>query len=103
MIKENNILNFIKVIRESFGSSIAVYRFGNCYQFYEILKSIFPEAEAFESGGHVFTKINDEFYDIRGKKEERIKCIPVENKRIKSFTINKWSDERRNKLKETYE
>ena len=61
---EEKVLLFIKSIRESFGASIAVYTMGNCYQFYEILKTVFPDAEAFENG-HVLTKIDGEFYDIR--------------------------------------
>ena len=57
---------FIKTIRESFGASITIYTMGNCYQFYEILKVVFPTAVAYESGGHVFTKIGSKFYDIKG-------------------------------------
>jgi len=62
-----DILEFIKTIRESFGASVAVYTHGNCYQFYEILKCVYPEAVAYYDGNHVFTKIGDNFYDIRGK------------------------------------
>ena len=91
---EEKIINIIKTIRESFGGSVAIYTQGNCYQFYEILKSIFPEAEAYETGGHVFTKINDQFYDIRGKLEKDYNLIPIDDSRIESFTKNKWTDER---------
>jgi len=88
--------NVIKTIRESFGASIAVYRFGNCYQFYEILKTIFPEAEAYESGGHVYTKIDNEFYDIKGKlNQDKMNLIPVNESRIESLSKNKWTDEKR--------
>ena len=92
---EEKILTIIKAIRESFGGSIGIYTCGNCYQFYEILKTIFPEAEAYESGNHVFTKIDGNFYDIRGKlNSKEIHLIPVDDSRIESLTQNKWTDER---------
>lgn len=91
-----DVIEFITTIRESFSGSITVYTMGNCYQFYEILKVVFPGAEPFESGGHVITKINGKFYDIRGEKDMTIiKAIPVKDDRIELFTKNKWSDERR--------
>lgn len=91
---EEKILSIIKAIRESFGGSVGIYTQGNCYQFYEILKTIFPEAEAYETGGHVYTKIDDQFYDIRGKLEKDYNLILVDDSRIESLTQNKWTDER---------
>jgi len=94
---EQKVLNLISTIRASFGASIAVYTCGNCYQLYEILKMVFPDAEAFESkSGHVFTKIDGEFYDIRGKLDINQPLIPItDSKRIESLSKNKWTDERR--------
>ena len=91
---EERIISIIKAIRESFGGSVGIYTQGNCYQFYEILKTIFPEAEAYEGGGHVWTKIDGKFYDIRGKLEKDYDLIPVHESRIESLTQNKWTDER---------
>src|SRR5574343_1339236 len=92
----------IKAIRESFGASISVYTMGNCYQLYEILKTIFPTAEAYDVGGHVWTKIDGEFYDIKGKQDPtNMMLIPiVDEERIRSLSKNKWSDERRKELKQ---
>jgi hypothetical protein len=102
-----NIIEFIKTIRESFGGSIAVYTMGNCYQFYEILKVVFPSAVAYETGGHVYTKIGDNFYDIRGKLNEDYDLKLVTDDRIESLSKNKWIDERRieygKTLKDKYE
>ena len=91
-----DVLELIRAIRQSFGGSIAVYRFGNCYQFYEILKVVFPEAEAFYDGNHVWTKIDGSYYDVKGKAElgDR-KLVPVEGEMIGRLTVNKWTDERR--------
>jgi hypothetical protein len=96
-----DVLIFIKSIRESFSSSVTVYTYGNCYQFYEILKTIYPEAEAYYDGSHVWTKIGDKYYDITGElklegKFENINLRPiVDNEQIASLSKNKWSDERR--------
>jgi hypothetical protein len=99
MIKRANslkVVDFIKTIRESFGASIAVYRFGNCYQFYEILKSVFPEAEAFYDGNHVWTKIDGKFYDILGESNLfNRRRTPVTDDMIGSLSKNKMFDEER--------
>jgi hypothetical protein len=93
---ESQILNIIKSIRESFGSSIAVYTMGNCYQFYEILKSIYPNAEAYYDGNHIWTKIDGRFYDIRGEKDlSNLNITKVGGDLIESLSKNKYSDERR--------
>lgn len=92
---EEKVLSFITTVRASFGGSIAVYTCGNCYQFYEILKQVFPEAEPFSDvSGHVYTKIDGQFYDIRGKFNSVF--LPITDpERIKSLSVNKWTDERR--------
>lgn len=102
---EEKVLNIIKAIRESFGGSVAVYQFGNCYQFYEILKTVFPDAEAFYDGNHVWTKIDGKYYDILGEKKhsKNAHLIPVtEPERIESLSKNKWTDERRKKYCEEW-
>jgi hypothetical protein len=103
-MKEINVLEFITTLRASFGSSIATYTQGNCYQFYEILKVVFPDAEAYETGGHVVTKINREFYDIKGKMDkDKYHVFPLEDDRIDGLCVNKWTDERRKEYaKEVY-
>jgi len=90
----------IKSIRESFVGTIAVYRFGNCYQFYEILKTVFVDAEAYYDGNHVWTKINNKFYDILGEKDlhnVELKLIDDINL-IQSLSKNKYLDINRKKL-----
>jgi len=90
-----DVIKFITAMRQSFGGAIAVYTMGNCYQFYEILKVVFPEAIAYESGGHVYTKINNKYYDIRGEMTHGYTLIPITDDRIESLSKNKWTDERR--------
>lgn len=101
---DDYVIDIIKSIRESSGSSIAIYTYGGCYQFYEILKTIIPDAEAFYDGNHVWTKINYKFYDILG---ERTSCDAlltpiIDQERIDSLSVNKWTDERRKEYNSEY-
>ncbi len=68
------VIEFIRTIRESFIGSSTVYTRGSCFQFYRILKLVFPEAEAYYDMNHVITKIGVHYYDINGlaKKEHHI-------------------------------
>ena len=63
----NNIEKFISAIRDSFIGSQQVYTEGSCFQFYLILKSIFPETECYFDEDHAITKIDNKFYDITGE------------------------------------
>ena len=65
----NKILLIIKAIRLSFLESAIVYTRGACYGFYQILKAIYPQAEAYmtNNGEHIVTKIDDKYYDIQGE------------------------------------
>ena len=60
-------LDFITSIRESFKGSVDVYTKGSCYQFYLILKQVFPDAIAYYNQDHVITLIDGKFYDITGE------------------------------------
>lgn len=61
--------NLIAKIRESFPEAGIVYTRGGCYGLYEILRVVFPEADAYYDPieGHVYTKIGNFFYDITGR------------------------------------
>ena len=47
-----------------------MYTRGGCFEFYNILRSVFPDAEPFydHHEGHVYTKIDGKFYDITGQR-----------------------------------
>lgn len=64
-----DIEHFISTIRNSFIGSEKVFTSGSCYQFYKILKCVWPDAEAYYDSDHVITKINGRFYDIKGEVE----------------------------------
>ena len=78
------VISFIKLIRNPAPRKMCeIFTMGGCYQFYRILKQIFPEAipyktanrnYTFEARGdftfpvrHVVSKIGDRYYDIRGE------------------------------------
>jgi len=61
------VLDFISAIRNSFVGSVEVYTKGSCYQFYEILKQVYPDAIAYDDFNHVITLIDGKFYDITGE------------------------------------
>ena len=93
-----DVIEFITTVRASCNHSIATYTQGNCFGFYTILKSVFPEAEPYETGGHVITKIDDKYYDIRGEVDFDAKLIIDEG----LHDHNIWSDERRKEYAKEY-
>jgi len=59
----------IGFIRNSFQDAAFVYTNGSCFEFYKILKSIFPQAQAWWNIDHVWSEIDGEWYDINGRRE----------------------------------
>lgn len=74
--------DLIREIRESFTGSVRVYTEGSCYQFYRILKCVFPQAIAWYDMNHVITEIDGEFYDITGKVKRKSHLRMDEHYRI---------------------
>lgn len=64
-----NPIDLISAIRSSFPAALEVYTRGSCYQFYIILKTAFPQADAYYNSDHVITRIGGRFYDITGEVE----------------------------------
>lgn len=65
----NNIEKLISSIRNSHPDMERLYMEGQCYNFHLILRSVYPNAVAWYdyNEGHVYTKIDQYWYDIRGK------------------------------------
>lgn len=70
---ENYILNVITAIRKN-----SPIRF-HCWQFFKIIKAVFPFAEACYDGDHVAVKISGGFYDIDGIVENTERYLPIED------------------------
>lgn len=78
--KHKQVMAFIAVVRGSFHDSAIVYRYGGCFGLYQILRHIFPEAEAYfsdEKYDHILTKIGPRYYEIKGEEHVRAKSPPV--------------------------
>lgn len=67
MTKHQKILNIISSIRDSHSEMVNIFTLGSCMNFFVILRSIFPKAEAYYNQDHVITKIHGKFYDINGQ------------------------------------
>lgn len=63
---ERDIEGLIRIVREN---CYDYERFlnGQCYQFFKLMKTVFPTAEAWSDCDHVITKIGNQFYDITGE------------------------------------
>ena len=66
-----NPIDIINVMRNSDSYIEDIYLNGGCYQFYKILKTIFPGAQPYinERKDHIATLIDNNLYDITGKVE----------------------------------
>jgi len=60
------LLEIIKILKHSHVTIKKIFSDGACYEFYRFLKLLYPNAEAWYDGNHVYTKIDDTFYDING-------------------------------------
>lgn len=77
MNKHEEILNLIRVIRDSFPNSVEVYTKGSCIRFALILKTIYPDGEIMYDQDHALFYYKTSYYDITGeitsnKNSERI-------------------------------
>ena len=76
-----NPTDILKAIRESSIFQEHIFMNGGCYQLYQILKAIFPEANPYIAGypgcAHIATLINGKLYDIGGCYNSMINFIPL--------------------------
>lgn len=84
----NSVLRLIQIIRESFPESVEVYTEGSCFQFYRILKEIYPQAEPWYDSEHVITKIEGRFYDVTGEVEKGSHYLLTTEPRIYNEAFN---------------
>lgn len=63
------IERIIYAIRRSHRDMEYLFLEGQCYNFFLILRVIYPKAEAWYDylEGHIYTKLGDYWYDIRGR------------------------------------
>ncbi len=61
------VIKFISLVRESHPEMINIYTQGSCFNFFLILKEMFPESIAYYDQNHVITKIKNKYFDITGE------------------------------------
>lgn len=67
MTKQQKIINFISLIRNSHPEMVNIFSFGSCFNFYLILRNVWPESIPYYNINHVITKIDNNYYDISGQ------------------------------------
>jgi len=60
------ILSQIMAIRESFVGAEFIYSQKSSYQFFKILQSFYPQAQAYSLNNQIVSKIDNKFYNISG-------------------------------------
>lgn len=79
----NKVLRVISRIRDGNPDAVRLYTQGQCYNFSLLLKEIFPEAEIWydQVEGHVYSKIGEFWYDIRGRHfKVADSCLPLNHR-----------------------
>lgn len=101
MNKHQKIINFISLIRDSHPEMVNIFSFGSCFNFYLILRNVWPESIPCYNVDHIVTKIDNNYYDIGGqlssntiKKNNYTEFFKVYDKRgtkraIKQMAYNK--------------
>lgn len=76
--KHDKIIDFLRELRNSGCNVEDMYLNGSCLNLYKILKVLYPESEPFYDPivGHIVTKIDDKYYDIRGVSYKKSHFLP---------------------------
>ena len=73
MFEHARVERLISRIRNAHSTMDKIFTQGSCWDFYLILKEVYPEAIAYYNAteGHIHTKIDGRYYDIRGELDDR--------------------------------
>ena len=70
MSKYTEILELIRLIRESFPDAEKVYTQGGCVRFALILKKVYPQGDIMWNEDHAVFRLEEHYYDITGEVEK---------------------------------
>lgn len=93
------INELLKKLRDSADIQFKIFTEGSCFRLYEILKVIFPQAEAYWSDldNHCITKIDKQYYDIGGViKKSYVKgrsYYKIPKSQLRGYSILKWMND----------
>lgn len=67
------IERFLAALRQFHPDMEFMFRHGGCYHLFVILRTLWPQAELWyvDNPGHVWTRIDRRFYDIRGGRSRK--------------------------------
>lgn len=87
----NDVEILCETIRDSFPGSHFIYTLGGCWEFFKILKRVYPEAKPYydNSRGHVYTLIGESVYDIMGKRLRGLEGLQPCSQRLMS-QAHRW-------------
>lgn len=70
MLQADPVLLFLSELRDCVPHAEEVFRNGNCFRLYKLMRITWPEAVAYYDGveGHVYVRIGTNYYDILGKR-----------------------------------
>ncbi len=65
----DRVERFLAILRDTHSSMVPIYTQGGRFHLYRILREIWPQAEAHYCvpEGHVYTRIDERWYDIKGR------------------------------------
>jgi len=91
-------IDFIRALWRSDRYIETIYLNGGCYQFYILLKTIYPTAEPYTSfdRNHIATKINNVLYDVTGDVDDSEWFEPLTKEQEE--ICKKWSFSKNNSL-----
>ncbi len=83
-----DIENLIKKLKHTFVGADYVYTAGSCYQLYDFMKELFPEAKALinQEGQHIIIQVESGCYDINGKVDDISDFRCMTEKEVEYFT-----------------
>ena len=67
--EHRRIVEMLRALRNAHEHMAGVLRHGACYELYQVLRALYPDAEPWQLDDHVYTRIRGRFYDIHGERK----------------------------------
>ena len=67
--EHRRIVEMLRALRNAHEHIAGVLRHGSCYELYQVLRALYPDAEPWKLDDHVYTRIRGRFYDIHGERK----------------------------------
>lgn len=89
----------LKNIRESADIMMTIYTDGSCFRLYELIKILYPSAEAYWSDidSHCITKVKGDYFDIGGKVKARYildkSYFKIDKTQLEGYSLMRYSKE----------